>query len=431
LDLASQPDLVFETPEDIERRKSWIFEYLRDSERRKRKLFADWQASERALFRAKNPNLIGCYQGVRTELKGEKRSLASPVMGKIRLKAYAHNRITLCAFQGGTRLVAKRFKENAFRGLAKGKVQLDICRKSRHGLRIGGRLRHKPVATKFTSRARNMIRDAGYLIESETSGVPLFLTLTCPGGTNEVYEAFSIGSGYIVDRFNRWLRYKVKESWFAYVWEVQKRGAPHLHYMFKMASGASLEGLKREIRAEWRKILLDVSGESGVNLFRSERGRDWSGDVSKPVIDIREITTSVAGYLAKYASKTSSKGLLGSSFIPGRWWGVSYSLREQVSRRRVEIVLEFDSLSMAKDLVSNVVSRIQEFVGKIWRPDTNEGPPADFYSIVVGHNKGKSIVETIQGWVEHGIVPDFRGLLEGSKFVNGELCSDYGGVAYG
>lgn len=329
-----------------------------------------------------------------------------PFKGLLKVQAYVHNRVTLCAYQGGTRKVAKRMKARDLRQAVLAKPNLDILRKTRRQLKIGGRWREKPLTTDFTSRAKNWIRDACHLIETDAGGVPLFLTLTCPGGTNDVYEAMGIASGYIVDRFNRWIRGRVQNGWFAYVWELQGRGAPHLHYLFKIEAGKNFSLFYKEVRKEWRKILLDVSQEAGVDLFRCEDGRTHKDNPNLPVINFRKVKTSVAGYLAKYASKGRSKGVRGVSFSPGRWWGVSYPLRREVLKRRVSFVVGMTEIEAASARILECVEKLGNAVSKIWRASSEQTGPGEFVSIIVRGVGAGDCANAIRAWLMDGDTTD-------------------------
>lgn len=335
-----------------------------------------------------------------------------PSKGCLKVVAYVHNRITLCSYQGGSKRVAKRMKARGIAKLVKGGANFNLCRKSRHQLKVGGRWRSLPLETSFTSRARNWIRDAGYLIETEAGGVPLFLTLTCPGGTEEVFKAFGIASGYVVDRFNRWLRYRVDKGWFEYVWEVQKRGAPHLHYLFRIQAGANFSVFYKEARQQWRKILLDVSKECGVDLFSQSGGGTHAHHPNLPVINFRKVKTSVSGYLSKYASKAKSKGVRGISFQPGRWWGISYSIRRECLLRRVTYVLGFTEIEKATQALVEVCEKIGSIVKTAWRAESERPTPGEFISLVIRMGTAPDIANALRAWFINGDLSELIPLLE-------------------
>lgn len=325
-----------------------------------------------------------------------------PSKGLLKVVGYVHGRVTLCAYQGGSRKVGKRISLCNLNAKPSAVPNLEPLRKTRRMLKVGGRWREKPLETDFTSRARNMLKDAGSLIENHCQGVGLFLTLTLPGGTNNAYEAAGIASGYIVDRFNRWLRYKVDNGWFGYVWELQKRGAPHLHYLFRMPTGTDFVGFYKETRREWRKILLDVSDETGVDLFATADGNTHKHDENLPGIHFRVIHQGLAGYLAKYASKKRSKGGVVSPFVPGRWWGVSYAVRREVLMRRVSFIFGATTLERATDRLVEIVDRLAVVAKSVWKPEGNGYEAGIFVSIAVGNYSAGYIASLIRAWLGDG-----------------------------
>lgn len=322
--------------------------------------------------------------------------------GRLKIRAYAHNRITLSASLGGRRLVGKRLKAADLRSAVKRRGFLDICSKTRRGFKIGGRWRNLPLKTTFTPAAQNFVRDAGYIIESSSAITPWFLTLTIPGEGSEINDVLSAGSGYLIDRFNRWMRYRVESGFFAYVWELQERGTPHIHYMFRADLGDDPGVFAGEVRSEWRKILLDVSAEADVDLFENADGYSWKDDDTKPFVDMREITTSVAGYLAKYASKTRSKANAKTNWHPGRWWGVSYPCRKEVLRRRLSVVLGLDTLDAATKSIAVVCDRLGSLVQSVFIPEHQNGFVDYFVSLVVSEGESKRIAKAICVYLVEG-----------------------------
>lgn len=259
----------------------------------------------------------------------------------LRVKGYAQDRVVLTQYFKSEQPLRRKLTARKLGALARSSPLLDKHRKSRRGMRIGGRLRFLPSNTRFTLAGKNFVKDGAHLLEHMSEGLTLFVTLTVPGGTEDAYKAVSVGSGYIVDRFNRWIRYKTDKGYFLYVWEVQKRGAPHLHYMLRLPYGSNGSAFKEEVRAEWRKILLDVSEQCGIDLFQRKAGGTWKDDATKPVIDVRSVWGNCGSYLAKYLSKQQTKSGGSQPWRPGRWWGVSSPLRELVKAYRFDQCVSF------------------------------------------------------------------------------------------
>jgi len=279
------------------------------------------------------------------------------VQPTLKVRAYAHDRIVLTAFDK----LPPQFSKAPARGascreIIRGGAPLVKRHESRRGFRIGNRWRFRPVGSRFTVHGRNMIMDAAHIQEHEGVGKPYFVTLTMAGGTRMAYAAMAAGAGYIMDRLNRWLRYRVEDGCYCYVWELQERGAPHLHFVFRLPPGESRAVFACHLKTQWRKILGDVSDESGVDLFARSDGGTWRGNVKYPRIRVDEIKHSYASYISKYASKNKSKGGSLSAFKPARWWGVSAPLRKKVRARRLEVYLPLPDLGTGVELAEGLIA---------------------------------------------------------------------------
>jgi hypothetical protein len=257
----------------------------------------------------------------------------------VKLKKYAHERLVLSSYWQTPRYKkSKSSLDNLSRGLSWVR-ELDVLRESRQAIEIGGRFRKKPLATKFTTNGKNIVRDGAYISEHQTEGDGYFLTLTFPGGTDEGFAVMGLASGYAVDRVNRWLRYRVHRGVFSYVWELQKRGAPHLHYLFRVPFGTVQADFLREVKQRWYQILLDICEDSQTDLFERKKGGTWLDRPEVLQVDIKPIHDGYSKYLSKYLSKTCSKSGAQTKWFPGRWWGVSAPARKLIFAARLEVVL--------------------------------------------------------------------------------------------
>lgn len=277
------------------------------------------------------------------------------------IRAYAHDRLVFTAapisLGPGPRKRTKR-RRLASRGRndrvleRRRETQEKTARRGGHG-RI-------PAATKFTRHGSTMVRDAGHLIERDKTGQAVFLTLTIAGGGQDVYDAISSFSGFIVNRFGTWLRGHAELDWFTYVWELQTRGAPHLHYMLSLPKGLSIRSFRKMVQAEWRRILCDVSVKSGVDVFKTLDGRTWKLDKNAPYVGAKLCTHDLGRYMAKYVSKSRSKNGLATTWYPGRWWAVSYALRKAIMKERVKVKIRFPSIAAARAALSQLISAASE-----------------------------------------------------------------------
>lgn len=394
---------------------AFVSEVNAENSRSARNFLVDYEAQQVAEFRAKSRNLVAHYSDGRQVVPESRSRKDAPVKGQLRIRAYAHNRVTMCAYMGGKRYVGRRMKMQAFCQAAKPAAALVLGRETRRGYEVGGRWRFLPLKTKFTSTARNWIRDAGYVMETESDGHALFVTLTIAGEGEEVNRCLSACSGYIVDRLNRWLRYRCMDGWFVYVWELQKRGTPHLHYMIKRENFDYEDGFGEELKSEWRKILLDVSRESGVDLFCVKGKYSWIDDAEMPWIHITTIQTSMGGYMAKYASKVESKSGSQNAWFPGRWSGISYPLRKKVLSRRLDIILGCETVESSAGRLLEILSDAGELFDKTWQPALGIPGIEAYVSAITVPGCAREIVAAIAEWLVFGDVNLLQSVLQRAR----------------
>jgi hypothetical protein len=266
--------------------------------------------------------------------RANSRSLDYGQEAYVAVQAFAHDRLTVTTARVAPPLAGKKFSLNRVRASVRGAGILDRPRETRRYYLIGGRRRCLPSVTRLTTHARNFVKDGGHLIERDCKGVGLFLTATVPTENPEVLDMLSAASGYLADRMNRWLRYKCVDGCFVYVWELQERGTPHLHFLLRIPENVRVHDFTVKFQQEWRRVLLDVWQQTGLDPFLRANGETWRDDPRKPFCCVKRLWGGHAQYLAKYLSKTKSKGGSASSWRPGRWTGCSYPLRRRVLANR-------------------------------------------------------------------------------------------------
>jgi hypothetical protein len=190
-----------------------------------------------------------------------------------------------------------------------------------------GSLPEKP--TKFGLNAkRTLIRAGGALEKTAPTEETLFLTGTLPGSTEDSFRAIAAYSGYIVNSLKAWIATYALQKLDFYCWELQKRGALHLHYAVHVPDDASRAYIIGAFHGWWVQILHRVGDMGNLDMFRKNSSKTWSGDTDKVRATAEVCRKSVARYLAKYLSKsaTPSRGSA-RAFTPSRWWGVSRPLK--------------------------------------------------------------------------------------------------------
>lgn len=184
-----------------------------------------------------------------------------------------------------------------------------------------------PSRTVFGNNARRQILRAGGAIDK--SGIPsqemVFLTGTLPGSTPEAMVAIAAWSGYIVDRLKSWLSKLELDRLEFYCWELQRRGALHLHYCVHIRSDEKRQLLLARFHNYWCKLLENVCIKSGVDVFGRDDGGTWRDCWEVVRADAETVYKSATAYMSKYCSKSGVTDA-GVGMCPTRWWGVSRPL---------------------------------------------------------------------------------------------------------
>lgn len=158
----------------------------------------------------------------------------------------------------------------------------------------------------------------------------LFLTGTVPGGGREVELAVAENAPFIVHRLKDWLNFYSGCPHEVWVWELQKRGMPHLHLVTAIADERRRQQVIERFHAEWCRILEEVCNRSGVDVFRQGFGARLRHAHRYVQAQAAVVKKSVARYMSKYLSKDSSQKRQCPIL---RWFGVSRPLNAEVKNR--------------------------------------------------------------------------------------------------
>lgn len=260
--------------------------------------------------------------------------------GALRIKQTYHPcgqlDITIAPFRGSTRTASNIPKDSAVND-DESAPNIYLCGESQRTIPWEDGWLRVPAPTEFSRKTALRVRDAATILEQVTKGVSLFVTLTVPCSLAYQRLVYSAASGYIANRLTRFLRDRVLQGLFVYVWELQKRGAPHIHLIVRVPTAAYCKAFYSDIRKQWREILLDASDKSYCDLFAADSGGTWRADPDLPVVNIKKIRISAARYVSKYVSKTKSKTGLHWGWSPGRWSSISYPLLELVRQQTEKV----------------------------------------------------------------------------------------------
>lgn len=226
-----------------------------------------------------------------------------------------------------------------------------------------------PRKTRFTIRAARTILRVGGVMDG-LKGWNTCITLTLPANHVAAYYTLADYSSYCVDAFKCWVRDQVRDSEalrYFYVWELQKRGALHLHLCVNAPDYSVLERLRLGSKNAWIRILQRVEIRSGCNLFRGKNNRDWRYFPEKIQVDVQVVRLSVAAYFAKYCSKDKqafNSGLAGQIY-PVRWWGCSRRVLSELRDSTQSFLSPVMHPSQAMGLMSSIVRDFQSLGSRV------------------------------------------------------------------
>jgi len=184
---------------------------------------------------------------------------------------------------------------------------------------------------RFTATAKNKIRDCTAVLEEKYGTSCWFITLTLPGSTRGAIAACAAWASYIMERVRQYLRDVGFPNEVVAVWELQRRGALHMHVALPRVQGETASPVPYGLHHMWCNVLEKISVQCGVDLFERSTGGTWRFAWNVVRTDIQKTTTSVARYLSKYMSKGNAGVAAKHSFYPTRWWSVSRKLSDSAA----------------------------------------------------------------------------------------------------
>ena len=198
-----------------------------------------------------------------------------------------------------------------------------------------------PKPTTFGKNARHRLLEAGAIMDCLCGKNVVEVTCTIPGSTREAFRTVSKYSGWIMNRITQIVRRAAgNPAWF-YVWELQKRGALHLHFAIGSSNLPDALNLAQEIEFKWFELLLELRDKTDVDVFRKNERWTWRNVPKEWQSHILPVYKSVAAYFSKYVGKQSNIVTRNNkAFCPARWWGSSSSIKKGIEDARVKISIE-------------------------------------------------------------------------------------------
>ena len=256
---------------------------------------------------------------------------------------------------------------------------------------------------RLQSSRKNRVRDACGVLQQQYGRNVWFATLTLPGSTGEALRACAAWSGYLMERVRQWLRDSQLGEECVAVWELQRRGALHMHLALPMVAGWSLSRLFAELHHMWCVILERTSVKAGVDLFAREGGLTWRKQKWIVRIDVQKVEKSVGQYLSKYISKRASKWSSQTSYCPTRWWSLSRNLLEKSGEARRLLV----SPTMSHEVLSEWFERVSGIVcgaGTTTFAITNPWRPGD-RTVSIWFNESEAAAQALVAALDSLAIP--------------------------
>jgi hypothetical protein len=173
-----------------------------------------------------------------------------------------------------------------------------------------------------------------------------FLTGTFPGSTFAAQSAIASQAGWLVNALKAWIYKRIGANVAYWVWEFQKRGTLHLHYVVVIPDERDRNRLMADFRDEWIRLIKGASARSGVNLFIGEKSRDFFTEKEKLQIYAQQCYKNCSSYLSKYLAKSKP-----SNFpAPCRLWGCTREARNLVARNLITVEISSKTLSRASEM---------------------------------------------------------------------------------
>lgn len=255
--------------------------------------------------------------------------------------------------------------------------------KNRYGLPV--------VKSSFTRNARHRLLEAGSCFDVRLGNTHFgyFGTFTLPGSTECAYDALSRWSGYISNRLTQVLR-RLKEGvyWF-YVWELQRRGALHLHLFVALPKAVSPADIERKLYGVWYDSLESIGDAEGICLFQHGEG-EYCTVRSKWQFDWQCVRESPAAYISKYVSKSANAPVGGGGsrpesgyYPPHRWWSMSRNFKRLIEEERFDVCIH----AVSDEDCIHAMKEMDEFIA-----DIGDSTGYEYYAeIGASRDSGKSV----------------------------------------
>lgn len=202
-----------------------------------------------------------------------------------------------------------------------------------------------PKRTKFGSNAKNtLLRIGGALDTLQAKPYHyVMLTGTLPGGTPEAMQAIADWSSWITEACMHWLTKYTQTEHYFYVWELQDRGALHIHICVYIPDTYQRCWVLYKWWDKWKAVIEAVCNKSKVDLWQRADGTSHYRGKIVLQADAQTVYKSVVAYLSGYCggAKDKHKKDILSPYYPTRWWGASRASTKLLKQLTEEVKTEY------------------------------------------------------------------------------------------
>lgn len=267
----------------------------------------------------------------------------------------------------------------------------------------------RPRPTAFGNNARRTILRCGGALErigAHPSEVA-FLTGTLPGSTAAAKRALQDWSSYAVNLLKAKIsKLGIHDSLSFYVWELQARGALHIHYAVHVPDRSLMRRLIREFKRMWTQIIDAISEKSGVDLWERKYGGSWKSKKRVIRADAQVCKKSPGAYMAKYVSKDAFAPKYindkNAEFLgPARWWGCSRPLLKLMNEMTLKVERVGISWHRIKYIREDLLSVLDGLSAKI-RTYTDKAKTAEVF-VSYDPENGVSVLREIARFLKSAL----------------------------
>ena len=184
----------------------------------------------------------------------------------------------------------------------------------------------------MSKAARHKILKYGGLFRKPRKCLQCFVTGTLPGSTKGAMTALARGSGRFMKILQTYVLREMgqpsDEVKYLWVYELQARGALHVHAVFEWKTKKIARRFLGKWASIWAKALRAFDSGIREDLFGRKKGGSWRNRPDVWQTDAEFVRKDAAAYLSKYVGKQKRGN---SEYYPSRWFGASTGLRRSMT----------------------------------------------------------------------------------------------------